>query len=155
MGESDQVCRGDLDLKAADTGTDVDLFKLIGRVVQEDRKGLFETDGGAPAADVARRRQEILHGDQVALLIPRDTSRGLQVDLPIARNDTDEMTCSVALQNQGLEDTGDILAQLLGDMSGCQIRLIDLVGDQLVADFGTIQEACRIGLFDFLGHFGV
>ena len=73
----------------------------------------------------------------------------VETDLVVARHDTDEKPGAVAAQHQRLEYALDGFAQLLSDMRGRQMLLVDRIGNQFVADAGTVEQASGIGLFDF------
>ena len=63
------------------------------------------------------------------------------------------MAVTVASQYKRLKDLLDGFAQLFGYVCRGQIVLIDRVGNQLVADAGTVQEAGSVGLLYLFGHY--
>ena len=69
--ESYELRRGDFQLEAADAGADVDGRKRRGRGVDVGRKLFFHADRRAAATDVTRHGQQLLHRNQVGLLVAR------------------------------------------------------------------------------------
>ena len=113
------------------------------------RKGLFHADRRTAPADVARHGQQLLHRNQIDLLVARDLRRGFQIDLVVARHDADEITRAVAFQHEGLEDAGDILAQLFGDVRRGEVLFVPPVRNQFVCDPRAVEQPRGIRLFDF------
>jgi len=63
------------------------------------------------------------------------------------------MTRLVTLENKRFEHLLDVLSQLVGNVLGSQVGLIDLIWDELVLYLGGIKQPCRIGFCDFFHHF--
>ena len=111
------------------------------------RKGLFHPHGRAAAPDIARHGQQLLHRDQVDLLVARDTGRGLQIDLVVSGHDTDEIARPVALEYQRLKNTLDRLPELCGHMRGREVRFIHLIRYEFVCDLRAVEQPRGICLF--------
>lgn len=140
----DQVRRCDLQLQAAHPGTDVDERLGFDRRMDIGREGFLHADRRTAAADVSRHGQQLLHRDQIHLLVARDPGCRLEVHFVVAGNHTDEIARAVALEHKGLEDAGDLLAQLLGDVCRRQMLLVHAVGHQFVGDLRTVEQPCGV-----------
>ena len=144
-----QLCRGDFQLQAPDAGADIDERMLPGRRVDISREALFHADRRTAAAYITRHGQQFLHRNQIGLLVARHAGRGLEIDLMIPRHHADEVSRPIAFQHEGLENRGDLLAQLFSDVRRRQMLFVHLVGNELVIYLRTVEQPRRIRLFDF------
>ena len=55
----------------------------------------------------------------------------------------DQMSRAVTTQNKRLKNCRNILAQLLGNVRGGEIVLIDLVGDKFVGNLRSLEQTRR------------
>lgn len=140
---------GDFQLEAADAGADVDGRKRRGRGVDIGRKLFFHADRRAAATDVTRHGQQLLHRNQVGLLVARYACGGLEVDLVVGGHHAYEMPRAVAPQHEGLEYASYIFAQLFGHVRRCEVFFINPVRDEFIGYLSAVEQAGRIGLFDF------
>lgn len=147
--ESYELRRGDFQLEAADAGADVDGRKRRGRGVDIGRKLFFHADRRAAATDVTRHGQQLLHRNQVGLLVARYACGGLEVDLVVGGHHAYEMPRAVAPQHEGLEYASYIFAQLFGHVRRCEVFFINPVRDEFIGYLSAVEQAGRIGLFDF------
>ena len=147
--ESYELRRGDFQLEAADAGADVDGRKRRGRGVDIGRKLFFHADRRAAATDVTRHGQQLLHRDQVGLLVARYACGGLEVDLVVGGHHAYEIPRAVAPQHEGLEYASYIFAQLFGHVRRCEVFFINPVRDEFIGYLSAVEQAGRIGLFDF------
>ena len=147
--ESYELRRGDFQLEAADAGADVDGRKRRGRGVDVGRKLFFHADRRAAATDVTRHGQQLLHRDQVGLLVARYACGGLEVDLVVGGHHAYEIPRAVAPQHEGLEYASYIFAQLFGHVRRCEVFFINPVRDEFIGYLSAVEQAGRIGLFDF------
>ena len=115
-------------------------------------KMTFHADGRAAAADVARRREQLLQGEKLALLVARRAGGHLQVDLVLAGDDADEMPRPVAAQNDGLEHLLDVFAQARRHVHGAEVALVDGVGNQFVGNARSVEQAGSVGLVGLVAH---
>ena len=147
--ESYELRRGDFQLEAADAGADVEGRKRRGRGVDIGRKLFFHADRRAAATDVTRHGQQLLHRDQVGLLVARYACGGLEVDLVVGGHLAYEIPRAVAPQHEGLEYASYIFAQLFGHVRRCEVFFINPVRDEFIGYLSAVEQAGRIGLFDF------
>ena len=146
MGFANQVVRVELHLQATLTGTDVDVGKLHARVVDVGGEKLLHADGRAAPTDVAGEGQQLLHVDEVALLVAAHLGCQLEVDFVFAGDDADEVPRAVTPQHEGLEDALYVFAQLFGHVGRAKVVLVHLVGNQFVLHPGLVHQAGSIGL---------
>ena len=69
FGFAQQVGRSKAYLQSALSGTDINLFKIFGRLVDIDWEMLLHADGRAPAPDIAGEWQELFDVDHFAILV--------------------------------------------------------------------------------------
>ena len=119
------VRRGDLELQTPHPRTDIDERQAGSRGVDVGRKGLFHADRRTAPADVARHGQQLLHRDQVGLLVARYACGGLEVDLVVGGHHAYEMPRAVAPQHEGLEYASDIFSQLFGHVCRRKVFFVD------------------------------
>ena len=110
FGFAQQVGRSKAYLQSALSGTDINLFKIFGRLVDIGREMLFRADGGAAATDVAGEGEEFFDRDHFTAFVAGDFGGLIQIDLVGAGNDTDEVAAFVAVEDKRLEYLRDILA---------------------------------------------
>ena len=67
--EADEVGRGDFDLEAADSGTDIDCVEVECGRMEVGREALLHSDRGAASADVSCHGEQVLHQDHLDLLV--------------------------------------------------------------------------------------
>lgn len=151
--KSHQVAGVHLQLQTTLPGTHIDMREIGARGMKKCGKRLLHAHGRAPATNVTCSRQQFLHGNQVGLLVARHLGGFFQIHLGIARHYAHKVAIAVTLEHQRLEHTMDILAQRCRHMVGCQIVLVNLIGNQFVGHMGLVQQAGRIGLIYFFHHF--
>ena len=59
------------------------------------------------------------------------------------------MPRAVAPQHEGLEYASYIFAQLFGHVRRCEVFFINPVRDEFIGYLSAVEQAGRIGLFDF------
>ena len=128
---ADDVGGGNLELESADTGTDINIRKIKGSGMEICRKRLLHAHRRTSAADIAGKRKQFLHRNQVALLVARNLCRSLQVHFRVTRNHANEMAGPVPLKNKCLEDLLYRFTQLRCYMPCGKIILIHLIRYQL------------------------
>ena len=154
MCSADEVGRGEFHLKAAHTGGDIYIRKVERRAVDIGGEMLFHSYGRTSATDVSGEGKQLLHGDEVALLVTAHLGGHLEVNLIATRDDADEVSRLVAMKHQGFEHLLDILAQLCHYVVGTEVALIHLIGDKFVGNFRLVHQAGDVGLLDFIFFFG-
>ena len=145
----DQVLWIDFELQSPHAGTHVDDVEQLAGLMDEGGEWLLHADGRTTATDVAREGQQFLHRDEVAALVACDFGGLFEVHLLVAWDDTDEMACFIAFQDQGFEHLVDVFAQLVGDMLRPKVVFIHLVGNQLILDFLLVKQPAGVGFVDF------
>ena len=85
--------------------------------------------------------------DQFGAFVAGDAGGFLEVDLAVAADHADEMSVAVAVQDDGLVDTGDVLSELGGYGIGGEVFLVHFVWNQFVGDSGAVEQPGRVGLF--------
>ena len=145
-----QVLGIDFKLESTDAGTDVDDVKQLAGLVDEGGEGLLHADGRATATDIAREGQQLLHRDEVAVLVASDFGGLFQIDFLVPRDDAHEVSSFVAFQHQRLEYLIDVLTELVGDMLCAKVVFIHLVRDQLILDLFLVEQSAGVGFVDFL-----
>ena len=67
----------------------------------------------------------------------------------VARHDADETARAVAAKYEGLEDAGNLLAELFGNVRGGEMLLVHLIRDQFIGDLRAVEQPRGICLFHF------
>lgn len=144
--EVNQGLRLDFQLQPTHACTDVDVAEFAASAVEERRERLFHANGRAAAANVAGGGKQLLHGNEVALLVARSFGCLFEVDFGISGNNAYEMPGAVAVEHKSLEYLSDILIELFGDVVGGEVVLVDNVWHQFVFDFSPVEQTCCISL---------
>lgn len=151
-GVADEVGGADMELEATLAGGDEDGREELTGLVDIGGEGFLHADGGAGTADVAGEGKELLHGNEVARLVAADAGGFLEVELHGAGDDADEIADLVAGEDEGFEDTVDVLAELGCDVDGGEVGLVDLVGNEFVGYLGGVEETGDVGFCYGFGH---
>lgn len=99
LRHTQQISGGKTNLQPTNPGTDKDVGIVLACMVYIGGKMFLHSDGRATSSDISRERKQLLHGDHLTFLIPRDLGSQLQVNSGITRDDAHEIACTIALQH--------------------------------------------------------
>ena len=125
--ETNQVGRRDFQLKTADSGADIYGLEIQGCGMKESREMLLHSDGGAPASDISSDSEKFFHSDHLHFFVAGGFCQRLQIDLGISRDDADNMSGLVSVQNKSFEYPGYVLPEAVSNVMRRQIIFVKFV----------------------------
>ena len=122
-----ECLRSNAQLKAADSGRDVDGVPQQGALMDECGKRFFHADRRAAATDIARKGQKLLHMYHGAALVAGDTRSNLQVHFHGAGDYAHKQPATVSAENKSLEHAVKVLSQFLRYMRSLKVLFINFI----------------------------
>ncbi len=148
-GITEKILGGNLQLKAANACTDIDIIVEKGRFVYKCRISLLHPYRRTAAANIPGQPKEFLHMHHLTALVSGNGSCNLQVNFEFARNHAYEYPVAVTPQHQSLEDSVYVLAEGSGYLAGRKIILGIFVRYKFIFDAGSIQKPRSVSFLHF------